>query len=159
MSAAEKEVRKELDKISDFYDNRLVLAESKRNIFHATVEPNVTREHLVDPAFWKHVAQKLQPYTRIEVVTDDGKYFCELLVLNSGKNWAITKELRYIELGGHDIAIRQASLMDEYVYKWRGPHQMHCIVRKSDNEVIKEGMQTQEEARRFLSEYIKVITA
>lgn len=151
MSAVPKEIKK-----SEFYQHRFPLAETARNIFQATVEPDISREDLLEPEFWKHVSKSLRPYSRIEVVTDDGRFFAELLVLNAGDNWASVQELRYIELGLTD-AIKQASAMDKFEVNWKGPHRKFAVSRKSDNEVIKDRMETKEEAFRFLSEHVKVI--
>lgn len=156
MSAVEEEVVKEL--YPEFQQHRMQLAETQRIIYQAVVDPKVKREDLQKPDFWKHVARSFQPYTRLEVVTDDGQYFCELLVLNAGHNWAAVKELRYIELDGKSDIIKQSSAMDEYEIAWKGPVHKHVVLRKKDGEIVKAQMSTRKEADTFLSEYVKVIT-
>lgn len=146
-------VKKE-DNVVEFMPHRMSVADNARNIYQVTVDPSVERKHLTDPKFWKHVAPSFQPYTRLEVVTDDSRFFCELLVLNAGKNWATVKELRYVDLGDVE-AIKE--LPPDFYPKWRGPVLRWCAMRASDNEPLKEGMQTQEEAISFIKEYSKAI--
>lgn len=156
MSAVKEVVAKDI--YPEFQQHRMQLAETQRIIYQAVVDPKVKRADLQKPEFWKHVARKLQPYTRLEVVTDDGQYFCELLVLNAGHNWAAVKELRYIELDSKTDVIKQSSAMDQYEIAWKGPIHKHVVLRKEDGEIVKSQMGTRKEAETFLSEYIKVIT-
>lgn len=142
--------------VVEFYSNRLTLAETIRNVFQATVEPTISREDLRDPKFWCHVAKQFQPYTRIEVVTDDGQYFCELIVLSSGNNWAKVQELRYIELGSKVADVDESR--SEYEVAWKGPVRKHAIIRKADGEIIKEGFVQKDEADMAMRAYIKAIT-
>lgn len=139
----------------DFQPTRLKLAEHMRVIYHATVEPSVKREDLVKSEFWKHVAPKLQPYTRIEVVTDDGQYYVELMVLASGRNWATVKEINFVDLSGQDKITD--THQDDFFVKHNGPHDKWCIFRRSDNEKIQSKME-KDQANTALVEYLKVIS-
>jgi hypothetical protein len=143
--------------IPDLLDSRVMLAEGLRNIYQATVDPSVQREDLLNPKMWKHVARKFQPYTRIEVVTDDGQYYCELLVTSCGNNWASVKELSYTDLRQSEI-VAESSVMNEYVVLWKGPVLKFAVIRKSDGESIKSGMGSKEEANRYFDEYIRTIS-
>lgn len=140
--------------IVEFMPHRMALAETARNIYQITVDVSVQREHLKDPKFWKHVSTQFRPYTRLEVVSDDSRFFCELLVLNAGKNWATVKELRYVDLGSTETP---KDLPPDFYPKWRGPHLKWCAMRQSDNEPIREGFQSQAEAETFIREYVKAI--
>lgn len=155
MSAAEQ-LETEV-KIPDLLPQRIQLAEHQRNIYQCVVEPSVTRAHLLNDKFWQHVSLKFQPYTRIEVITDDGRFFCELLVISAGRNWAAVKELRYIELGGVDIK-KEAAKRDEFEVKWCGPAVKWAVIRRSDNARIKDQLDTREQADGFLNSYVKTIS-
>lgn len=162
-TAAKKEVEKvekpkEHEKVSDFMGFRLQVAEAVRAIYHATVEPNVTREHLLDPKFWQHVAPNFRQGTRIEVVTDDMKYYCELMVIAAGKNWAKVKELRYADLTIIDKFIENQIKMDQFRVEWKGPALKNCIVRVEDSEIIKDQIQDYDSAVKYMKEYVKTIS-
>ena len=158
MATAAKKKVEQVELVSDFMGFRLQVAEAVRAIYHATVEPNVTRDHLKDPKFWQHVAPKFRQGTRIEVVTDDMQYFCELLVIASGKNWAKVKELYFVDLSVTDGFIETQVLKDQYQIEWKGPALKNCIVRISDKEIIKDQIQDYDSAALFLKEYIKTIS-
>ena len=152
MSAAEK-----VELVPDLLPHRMPTAETQRVVYQVVVPPEVERKHLKDPKYWKHVATKLQPYTKLEVVTDDGRFYAEYLVLNAGQNWATVQELSYHELSGQDLEV-EAQKMSEFFVKWFGPSVRYAVVRKADNERIKDGFQTQEAAATYLREYVKVIS-
>lgn len=150
MSAAEKIERK----IPSVMPARMSLGQSQRAIYHLTVDMETTREDLVNPEFWKHVAPQLRPTFRIEVINDDYTFFSEYLVIDSGKNWAVVEELRFIDLKTHG-KISQSNQSSLYKIVNRGPHLKWCVIRLSDNEVIKDKMGKQE-AETFLSNYVRV---
>jgi len=134
---------------------RMPLAESQRVTYFATVEPGVTRKDLLEPSFWKHVANKLRSTYLIEVTTDDFQYYGKYMVIDAGHNWAVVEELEFKELGSHK---KIESENQEKLYKvvQRGPHLKWCVVRLKDNETIKDRM-GKEEAERFLKEYLKTL--
>lgn len=137
--------------------DRIQIGEAARNVYFVTVEPHTTKEELMDPSFWAHVAPKLTPFSRLEVTTDDVQYFLELLVVNCGTKWAVVKELKYLTLNGDEDFIEFENKMAEYEIKWKGPKLKFSVIRKKDNETMKDSMGSKEEAATFLREYIKVI--
>lgn len=153
MSAAPEEMEKELDLA--IMPARMPLAESQRVVYAAIVPEEVTREHLRTPAFWKHVANKLKPTYRIEVINDNYDFFAEYLVIDSGHNWAVVEELRFVELGQYK-KVSQENEKKLYKIVQKGPHLKFCVIRLEDNEVIKDRM-GKEEAETFLKEYLKTL--
>lgn len=136
--------------------NRMHLAEHERNIHVITVEANITRDQIKDPSFWSLVSSKMRPYDRVELRSDDGMFFAEYLVLACDRSWAKVYELSFHKLTSADISETQAAITD-YEIKYRGPQLKHSVIRKSDNTVLKEEMQTRDEAASWLKEHLKAI--
>jgi len=132
--------------------NRMKSGDFVRTLWVATVEMGVTRDDLKNPTFWSHVAAQLRPYDRIEVRCDDGTFFADYLVIACERTYAKVKELSWVSLTSSDVAMTEESL-EKFEYKYRGPHSMHSIVRKSDSKVMVEHKQTKEDALKWLKEY------
>lgn len=139
--------------------NRMQSGDFVRTLWVATVEQGVTREDVMDPSFWAHVSSQFKPYDRIEVRVDDGLFFLELLILACDRTWAKVYELSSHSLTASDVSLTQAEEeMAEYEVKWNGPSNKFVVIRKSDNTIIKKGME-KDEASKFLDGYLKTIAA
>lgn len=120
-----------------------------RNLWVVTVEQGVNRDDLMNPGFWAHVAFQLRPYDRLEVRSDDGLFFAEYLVLSCERTYAKVKELSWASLTSQDVAMSQEDL-EQYEYKFRGPHAKHSVIRKSDGVVMVEKLETQDQAKQWI---------
>lgn len=130
-----------------------------RNLWVVTAEQGTTKEDILTPSYWSHVASQFRPYDRIEVRVDDGTYFAELLILSCDRTWAKVKELSFNSLTTSDVSQTQASEeMAEFDIQWKGPVNKWSVIRKSDDAVIKNKME-KEEAGKFLIGYKKTIEA
>lgn len=136
---------------------RLAQGEYVRTVHVATAEQGTAEEDLINPAYWAHVASKMRPWDRIEVRSDDGTFYAELLVLDSSRTWARVKLLKFLPLTSADVSQTQAD--DEYEIKFRGPVLRWSVVRRLDNAVIKEAMQNKDEAAAFLAQYQRTVGA
>lgn len=137
---------------------RMHLAEHERTAYVVTVESHTSRELLKEPSFWSLVAKKFRPYDRLEVRSDDGTFWAEYLVLACDRTWAKVHEMSFHKLTTSEIAQTQAAIQnDEFEVKWGGPHNKFRVIRKSDNAVIKDQIQTKDDADLALKEYVKVI--
>lgn len=121
-----------------------------------TVEPGVTIEDCIDPGFWAHIASMFSPYDEIRIRTDDGSWFARVLVSSCGRNWARVKVLEVHQLTSADVDMTQASEIETHEVRFRGPLHKFCVVRKADNEVLKDGC-SKAEAYRWMSEYLKTV--
>ena len=128
-----------------------------RNLWVVTAEQGTTKEDIMTPSYWSHVASQFRPYDRIEVRVDDGVYFAELLILACDRTWAKVHELTFHSLTTSDVSLTQAE--PEFDVQWKGPVNKWSVIRKSDSESIKKGMESKEEANKFLTGYQKTINA
>lgn len=136
---------------------RLQVSDYEMTTFTLTVEKGTTKEDLINPAFWAHIAVKFRPWDLIYVRSDEGTFFAEYLVLSCGRNWAQVKEKSYMNLTSSDVSLTQAAAQDGYKVEWKGPHVKFAVIRNSDSAKIKDSFQTKEEAQTWLSDFEKQI--
>ena len=135
----------------------VTLAEHKRNIWYATAEHGITKDDILNPSYWGHVANRLRPKDRIEIQNEDDSFFAELLVISSDKTWAKVVLLKYVDLNqsATEITKDQADqVTSAYAVIWRGPKK-YSVVRKSDRAVMQEGMHSKEDAESWLAVHLK----
>lgn len=130
--------------------SRMTGAEFAHASYMATVEQGHTKEDLLNPNFWAHVAQKLRPYDEIKVRCDDDSFYATFLVLARDNTWAKLALISWTNLED-DV---KTAIPDEYEIKLRGAYLKHCVIRKKDGTVIKEQCQTKKEAAEWLESYI-----
>ncbi len=112
-------------------DPRMKEQQFARRWWVITVEEGTTQSDIQDSEFWTQVAIKFKPYDRLEIRSDDGLFFAEYLVITCDKTYATVKELSWTELSS-----KTAPRDSGYYEKWRGPHHLWCVLRKSDNAVM-----------------------
>jgi hypothetical protein len=153
--------------------DRFKEAEYTRRVWAMTPAVGTEVKHLLAPAYWSHVAAKLNPTDRIEVITEDNAWFAELLVMSQGGNWAQVKLLRYVQLTGVAAApeavvektsesvaeevteptTETPSTDSQLTVSYGGIKARHRVIRKSDKAVLKDGFPTQAEAVKWMHEH------
>ena len=120
---------------------RISTREKSQNEWVATIESKVTVEDVCKPDFWQFVAHSMRPYDKIQVRTDDGLWYAELLVLWVDRTAAKVRLLHKIDLTTADVAI------SEYLYRteYKGPHKKWCVINKT-GQIVKDRLESQEEA-------------
>lgn len=125
---------------------QLHTSETAHNTWTAKPEAGVTREQMLRPAFWAHVARDLRVGDHIEVLSGDTSWFLELIVRACDGIEVVVGELRHVSFAA--IASRNP---DDYEIAYKGPVAKHRITRRVDNVVIKEGIATKAEAEAWLA--------
>lgn len=130
------------------------LAEHKGIHYIAVVKRGTTKEQIENPAYWAHVAVMMKPWARIDVRWEDGTAFAEYLVLASERTWARVRCLSFHDLTGKEENKTQADqIMGDYDIKFRSSKRW-SVIRKMDNSILQEGMQTEEDARSWLKVHV-----
>lgn len=122
--------------------DRCQQAEFKRHDWVVNAEVGVNLEVLKDESYWANYASKFQTWDRVEVRTDDGLLWAELLVLACGRTWAKMHILRHAKLTSADVEQTQlsgAATAHTFRYAFRGPNKRHCVVRSDGEPVFEEG--------------------
>ena len=139
--------------------NRFHGAEFKRQVWVVDVEQSTQQNDIMNPAFWGNVSNQMGQFDRIEVRCEDGSWLAELLVLESGNNYARVKCLSCIELEDHEVEQTAAPAEVGYEVFYRGTHHKWAVKRLSDNEVIHNGESSRAAAHAWVSEHLKAVAA
>lgn len=110
-------------------------------------------ERMTDPAFWSHVAPQLRPGYEIKVNALDFSWQFQLMVQSASKTdaivWVKERFSRGVSAAAGDAA---------YDVKMRGPRKW-SVIRKADNQVIAEDIDTREQAEAWLLDHQKALAA
>jgi hypothetical protein len=143
--------------------NDLVLAEYKRLEYIHTPPIGVGVEELENPEYWAHVAQYLQPYTRIEVRSADGVWIAELIVKAASSFRASMHIDRVILLHkpGARVAPAQPpeAVPEGFDIKHRGATAKWTVKALSDGVMLKEGLESRSAAILWLQQHLRELAA
>lgn len=142
------------------------LAEYVERRFVLDVDPETTLDEIEKPEFWRGLSKKMPPKSHITVFAKDGSFEAAYRVIKSDTNFAFVRRI-YAYFYGNDgkpEVINQekpnktAKEKPEYDIKWAGPASKFRVFRTDDNSVIKDGFDTQREAKEFISKYVSAST-
>lgn len=116
-----------------------------------TVEAGTSLEDVLNPAFFANVAAKMTAYDHIRVRVDTGEWYAELLVLDCGRNWA-----KMFKLCEHKLTREETNeeIDSQFTVKHLGPHKKYAVIRKSDNETLRDGFTNKHEANAWLASHL-----
>lgn len=121
------------------------------NSWSVTLEEGTELDDVLAEEFFANVAQRMRPYDKIMVRTDDGAWYAELLVLSVGKTW-----VRAVLLFKKALEVSRDSIeVEGYEVLYKGPQKKFCVIRKVDNSMIHEGEDSRETAFTWLAEFMR----
>lgn len=118
--------------------------------FHSP-EEETSFETTLKPEYWTHVASKLRAGCRIEMLAADGTWWAMLIVRAAGRNTAQVAVLHKVALD--KMPDPEIAEMPAYV-KFRGPTALWSVLRKADDEVLRDKMPTRGEAEQWLKNHM-----
>lgn len=133
--------------------SKLLAAESCVMVWFHDPEPDTPIEALMFPAYWAHVAKQLQPGHRIEVLSQDGGWWANIIVRAVGRAEAQVQVLQHEVLGDKEMLAKAPDA--DFDVKWRGPARKFGVIRKSDGELVKEDLPTKEDAQRWVAQTMR----
>lgn len=119
------------------------------------VEAGTPLAEVMKPEYWANITL-LRAGCRIWVYAEDESFWAELFVRRVGQGYALVHELRSGQLGARADA---PTPTEGYEIQFRGPVVKHRVVRKSDGHVLKQGLDSEEDARLWLREHKRVMAA
>jgi hypothetical protein len=136
----------------------MTTAEFRRTTYSVVTEGGTTVDEILRPEYWSHVARKLKPYDKIEVLAEEGTFYLELLVLRVLTGAVVVKLLNHAELESSPAAGDEDPDIE---IKYSGPIKKYRVTRKSDGKVLAEGEEvaTRQMAEQFVIEYRKALAA
>jgi hypothetical protein len=137
--------------------SKLEQAEFSRVLFSVTPELGTTIKEVLDPTYWRHVAGKLRPRCRIEVLAEDLSYYAELLVLSCDKTWANVALLSHVVLIAEEAKKSDKKEGEDdpfstelhYVDYVQGASKGRVIL-KEGNKVVKDGFNSKKLAAEWM---------
>jgi len=135
---------------------RMRPAEYERQAWVANIEYGVELAEIVTPGFWAHMANKLRPYDHIEARSDDGTWIAHLIVTGCDRTWARVVVDRVVKLTSKDVSDTQA-VQQQHRVEWKGPHNKFTVIRNSDNEPVRTGFTTKEDAAMWQREHERML--
>ena len=136
--------------------------EFARMLWVATPEEGVTVDMLLRPDYWSFVAHQLRPWNRIEVRDAGFGWVAELIVLDSGHNWAKVEIVSFYDFEKRSQAQEIAEPeTDEFEIKWRG-RAGWSIKRIADGEIMADaaaGIASKADAVIWLQRHLAKIAA
>jgi hypothetical protein len=137
---------------------RFMPAEYTRVIYQAVPEDGATIDDVLKPEYWAHVAHKLKPGHRIEILAEDGSWFAEILVRDVGRVWAKVALLRHKEFDG-PISNEAGSWADHLRIRHLVGPQKWRVERKSDGAVLRHGLETRDAAETWAKSHLQAMAA
>lgn len=145
--AVVKEVKKQSPVLMP---DRFGLEEEKQRVFVVDLPAAVTLDEAMEPSYWAHVAEQMQPFDEIKIRAEDGSFIAYLVVGWCERNFAHVVMDRKINL-----SVNKEPPVSSVKHRidWKGAHLKFCVIRNSDNKTLHEGERTKDEATRWLREY------
>lgn len=116
---------------------RLKQAEYVRTPYRAEPEAGTAFETVLKPEYWSHVASKLRPGDKIEIMPEDMAWYAELLVVDcTALSARVAILLPPLDL---DVSSEPTIAVDSHEVKWKGPQMKFVVIRKSDGAIVSRG--------------------
>ena len=134
---------------------RFGLAEHKRNDWVLEVPVSVSLEQAMESSYYAHIAAQMEPLDNVQLCAEDGSWVADLVVQFCERNYArvVLKTLTKLE------PTRDAPASSvEHRVEWKGPALRWCVIRNSDNKIIKDGLRSKELGHAERLEHEKSIT-
>lgn len=114
--------------------------------------PNGSRpEDLVDPRAFTPSSHFFKPGDIIEAMPADGSWWAQLIVRNAERGAVKTGLIHAVDF--EDAAIPTESVGGDLEIRWRGPKLRFGVVRKSDNQILRENLTTRLDAHAWAVEH------
>jgi len=131
----------------------LQLKETTQNAYTAEPPAGTSREDVMDPSFWMHVATRLRPKTEVTVLPQDGAFYMKVFVRYADRTSARIHELDYQEL-----QIVTAEEVENRLFDIGfNSGNLFFVYRKADSAVLQAKFQAKEEAAAWMSEHMKAM--
>lgn len=124
------------------------LARASHNTWFISLSDVYTKEDLLNPAFYAHVAEKVRPQDVIRVVSKGSTFFAELFVLSADKNSIKVSIMRWVDFKENgDEYEANMDYRVKYVANFG-----YQVVRSSDKKAMNDvGFGTKKEAAAYIA--------
>lgn len=119
-------------------------------------EANTDYLNLFDPAYFSHIAPKVNANDIIEVRPPEGTYYAELYVWAKGPNWLQVSEIVRIE---RPTTVALPSISKAFSIDFVDGPAKHRVIRNSDSQVMAQHFESIEGANSWLAQNANRIAA
>lgn len=126
------------------------LAEQVQQRFYCTPEAGTTMAEMQAPEFWAHVAQIVSPGAEIVAVPEDLSSYSRFFVVTKGPAALVVKLLEHVSLQGAGVE----DDTDDYEIRFEGSIAKHRVYRKSDGQMMVEGISRKAEAQQWIVNHV-----
>lgn len=131
------------------------LTEGQQSMYTATPPAGTTREDVLDPSFWTHVATRVRPMTEVTVIPKDGAWYGKYFVRYADRTSARVAELMYQKLE----VVTAADIDNDMFGVDFTTGQQFFVFRKADKTVLQESFQNKEDAVQWMHDHMKAMAA
>lgn len=130
---------------------RLKLAEFARAPYRVEPEAGVTLDDVLEPEFLAHVADRLRPGDKLEIMPECMSWYAEALVVDATR---LSARIQVI-LGPVAIdAAEQVLASDVFEARWISPSVRFGVVRKSDGAYMVRHLPTKADADQWIAQRV-----
>ena len=142
----------EKPKLRSLAEAEFTVGEADYQMWSAKPPAGTTREEVLNPVFWKHVARRVRAPAFINVMPLDGAWFSQLLVVFADPHRVTVLEMqhRVIEESAYAVAENQ-----EYEAAFLSASGKYGVKRRSDKQIIRHGFASLDDARNWMTDYAR----
>jgi len=129
---------------------RMGLAEDKRHDWVVDIPITVQREEILDPSYWAHVAEQMEPMDHIEARWEDGSKIIYLVVQMCERNYARVALHGELTL---DTAISVPTGSEKYKVEFKGTRLQWTVIRIADSVTLHSGAKSRELATAWMLDH------
>ena len=135
--------------------SRLSLIHHVRNQYRLVAEEGCSMDTVLAPEYYAHIAAQLRREDEITIKAEDGSWRMDVEVMDTGPQWvrvAVLNRVIYGEVQSEDDS-EKPQVVAPYIRVWKGIHDRHCILRTSDNVIVKKGIPDKAQAEKEAANY------
>ncbi len=130
---------------------RLKLAEFVRSPYRAEPEAGARLEDVLAPDYFAHVAERLRPGDKLEIMPECMSWYAEALVVDATR---LSARLEII-LGPIPLdAGEQVLAHDVFEAKWISPARRFGVARKADGALMTRNLATKADAEQWIAQRV-----
>lgn len=134
---------------------RMKLAEHARNVHVVSVPAGTSKDDVLVPSYWAHVAHQIKPKDRMELWAEDRSWFADAIVVKASRLEVHLRTVSYLDMDA--VAEPVAARKDGYHVDYGGPVDLYRVVRDGDAKVMTLGL-TKAEADQWIADQVAVET-
>jgi hypothetical protein len=124
------------------------LSKAARQNWFISLPDTCTKEDLLNPSFYAHVAERIRPQDTIEVVAKGSSFYAELFVLSADKNSVKVSILRWVDFQENSDDYNTSTQYNARYVAGFG----YQVVRLSDKKAMNDtGFGTKKEAAAYIA--------